>query len=337
MKNTITKIIMLVFIVCLTISGCKKASDTIPPAAVLPILTTTAVTGISGATAQSGGNITADGGNVITARGVCWNTTSGPSISNSKTTDGTGTGSFTSAIAGLNVGTTYYLRAYATNSAGTAYGNEVSLKTNATKDVYVAGAENGVAKVWKNGVATALTNGSNSGRAYSVFVSGTDIYAAGEERKIGSYYVAKVWKNGVATTLSSVSSGANSIYVSGTDVYVAGYESNGTNNVAKFWKNGVATTLSSVDSRAYSIYVSGTDVYVAGAENDVAKVWKNGVATTLSSVVSHANSIYVSGIDVYVAGDENYTIAKIWKNGVATSLTNGLGFSFAYCNSVIIK
>ena len=93
-------------------------------------LTTDAVTGITGTTALSGGNITDDGGGTITARGVCWSTSTGPTIGDSYTTDGSGLGAFTSNLTGLTVTTTYYVRAYATNSAGTAYGNEVSFTTN---------------------------------------------------------------------------------------------------------------------------------------------------------------------------------------------------------------
>ncbi|HBQ82564.1 MAG TPA: hypothetical protein DD745_06755 [Bacteroidales bacterium] len=96
---------------------------------VVPTITTTAVSEITTSTATSGGDVTADGGAPITVRGVCWNTSTGPSISNSKTTDETGTGSYSSSISGLAPGTTYYVRAYATNSAGTAYGNEVIFTT----------------------------------------------------------------------------------------------------------------------------------------------------------------------------------------------------------------
>lgn len=90
---------------------------TIPPAS------------ITQTTAVSGGNITSDGGSSVTSRGVCWSTNANPTIANDKTTDGSGTGNFTSTISGLTQGQTYYVRAYAINSAGTAYGNEVSFKT----------------------------------------------------------------------------------------------------------------------------------------------------------------------------------------------------------------
>lgn len=95
----------------------------------LAVVATTAVSGLTQTTAVSGGTITFDGGTSVVSRGVCWGTASNPTISGSKTTNGTGTGSFVSNITGLSASTTYYLRAYATNSAGTAYGNEISFTT----------------------------------------------------------------------------------------------------------------------------------------------------------------------------------------------------------------
>ena len=92
----------------------------------IPNTTTTAISGLTASTATSGGDVLSDGGQPVTARGVCWSTTSNPTIANSKTTDGSGLGSYTSTLTGLNPGITYYVRSYATNSAGTSYGNEVS-------------------------------------------------------------------------------------------------------------------------------------------------------------------------------------------------------------------
>ena len=97
-----------------------------------PTITTSSVTDITSTTATSGGSITSDGGATVTARGVCWNTTGAPSVADSHTTDGNGTGSFTSSLTGLTANTTYYVRAYATNSVGTGYGDEVSFTTNST-------------------------------------------------------------------------------------------------------------------------------------------------------------------------------------------------------------
>jgi len=96
----------------------------------LPELTTVGVTSITDTTAISGGNITTDGGSAITERGVVWSTSANPDISlSTKTVDGSGTGIFTSNITGLTSKTTYYVRAYATNAKGTAYGNELSFTT----------------------------------------------------------------------------------------------------------------------------------------------------------------------------------------------------------------
>jgi uncharacterized protein (TIGR02145 family) len=100
-------------------------------AALLPEITTKAVTDITQQGANSGGNVSSDGGAPVTALGVCWNTLSGPTISNNKTTDGNGTGTYSSNMTGLSLSTTYYVRAYATNSTGTAYGNEVYFTTAA--------------------------------------------------------------------------------------------------------------------------------------------------------------------------------------------------------------
>ncbi|GEM56644.1 hypothetical protein B0A58_11790 [Flavobacterium branchiophilum NBRC 15030 = ATCC 35035] len=100
-------------------------------AATIPTgITTIAVSTITQTSASSGGSITNDGGASITSRGVCWsNTTSSPTIANTKTIDGTGIGIFSSSLTSLTTGTTYYVRAYATNSAGTAYGTTSTFTT----------------------------------------------------------------------------------------------------------------------------------------------------------------------------------------------------------------
>jgi uncharacterized protein (TIGR02145 family) len=92
-------------------------------------LTTTKVSALKSTTVNSGGSITNDGGSRITARGVCWSISHNPTIEDSKTDDGIWKGSFTSSVSGLIDGTTYYVRAYATNGAGTAYGNELTFFT----------------------------------------------------------------------------------------------------------------------------------------------------------------------------------------------------------------
>ncbi|MEY4259909.1 MAG: hypothetical protein RL656_882, partial [Bacteroidota bacterium] len=95
-----------------------------------PTVTTTSITGITGTTATSGGNVTVQGSALVTARGIVWSTTQNPTVSlATKTSDGTGTGAFTSSLTGLTGGTIYYVRAYATSTAGTSYGAQVQFTT----------------------------------------------------------------------------------------------------------------------------------------------------------------------------------------------------------------
>ena len=97
--------------------------------AALPAVTTATAGAIGTTTATSGGTVTSDGGAAVTARGVCWSTTANPTVANTTVSNGTGTGVFTSTLSGLSAGTTYYVRAYVTNSAGTGYGESRSFAT----------------------------------------------------------------------------------------------------------------------------------------------------------------------------------------------------------------
>jgi hypothetical protein len=94
-----------------------------------PLVSTANVTNITNTSLTCGGNITNDGGTSVTSRGVCWSTSQSPTTANSKITNGIGIGSFTSTISGLTPGTTYYIKAFAVNSTGTGYGDQVTATT----------------------------------------------------------------------------------------------------------------------------------------------------------------------------------------------------------------
>jgi len=246
---------------------------------------------------------------------------------------------------------------------------------NKGKDVYIAGTgikkEQGssfsAAKLWKNGKDQYLTTDYNGGTAWSVYVSGKDIYVAGHEFK-GRFGlsgvpngVAVLWKNGVRQDLTdgTYSASAFSVYVSDNNVYVAGFEcvksGEYEQRVAKLWKNGVEQNLADAyGATATSVFVSNNDVYVAGNGLDGAKLWKNGEMQYLTDATfdTYASSVFVFGNDVYVTGsktwkngdvlysnggssifvsDNDVYVAgngKFWKNGVAQELTGSTSLTF---------
>lgn len=208
----------------------------------------------------------------------------------------------------------YALGYYPANGADTSYnisywknGNEVNLVQNIGSrvgitpivnygsDVYVAGVQeispnvqsgNDSIFYWKNGqrvyVASAMQNISTPGlSAYSVALSGSDIYIFGQMNVHATY-----WKNGVPTTLpDSINYGGGHPYsnashafaVSGKDVYIAG----SVNSKALYWKNGSINYLPN-GMYAFCIAVSGQDVYIGGMDNNGnAALWKNGVEEVL--------------------------------------------------------
>lgn len=127
-------------------TGCKSGNP--------PTVVTSPVTDITLTTASSGGNITDDGGSAVISRGICWSTDQEPTTDDNKTSDGTGTGQYTSDLTGLAENTTYYVRAYAVNSEGTAYGE---LQTFTTGEA---------------GMATVVTTPVNSLTENSVVAGG---------------------------------------------------------------------------------------------------------------------------------------------------------------------
>lgn len=199
------------------------------------------------------------------------------------------------------------------------------------KDIYVAGYETisdkVVAKYWKNGIGTALSDGVNYAKATSIFVDRNDVYVSGYEY-IGTNTVAKYWKNGMPFNLTNGAAlaTASSIFVSNGDVYVSGQEQSGDKFIAKYWKNGIPHNLSDGTKSSYTedIFVSGSDVYICGIQysdvnsNKTAIYWKNGTASNLTNEGYNcsAHSILLIENDLYVVGSEGNDV-KYWKNGTA--------------------
>ncbi|MDD3989568.1 MAG: hypothetical protein PHP30_05670 [Bacteroidales bacterium] len=114
----------LFILLLILVIGCKKE-----PPIILPEISTTVITNITNTSATSGGTITNDGNSPIWSRGVCWSINENPTVLDNKTSDESGIGVFTTSITGLTPNTTYYVRAYARNSQGLNYGNEVCFTT----------------------------------------------------------------------------------------------------------------------------------------------------------------------------------------------------------------
>ncbi|MFZ4707914.1 MAG: hypothetical protein ACOYMF_18075, partial [Bacteroidales bacterium] len=179
----------------------------------LPGVTTDPVTAITGSTATCGGNITSSGGEeIITARGVCWGTTSNPTLNDSSTSNGTGFGTFTSNLQGLSSGTTYYVRAYSVTVDGITYGATITFSTVAFPVVETKLASN-----------ITASSASSGGMVYSD--GGTSITACGVCWNISG--------NPTITDNKTVNSPESGVYTSnmipllpGTFYYVKAYVTN---------------------------------------------------------------------------------------------------------------
>ena len=174
MKKRLT--IFLLF--CSFISNAQRTmfevnNEYVAPA--LPVISTTIVSSIGNTTAISGGNITDDGGSYIISRGVVWSTSQSPTIAlSTKTITGAGAGNFTSSITGLSQSTTYYVRAYATNSTGTSYGTQISFTS--TEPIYTVTTSTG--RIWmdRNLGATRVPTSASDAQGYG------DLYQWGREK-----------------------------------------------------------------------------------------------------------------------------------------------------------
>jgi hypothetical protein len=147
----------------------------------LPKISTTVTSDITSSSAISGGNISTDGGAAVTTRGVCWSTSANPTTAAACTSNGTGTGSFSSSISGLAAGQTYHIRAYATNAVGTAYGLDQNFSTSsapptvltATISLITNSAAVGGGNVTLGGGAAITAKGVCWSTAANPVVSGT--------------------------------------------------------------------------------------------------------------------------------------------------------------------
>ncbi|MEI6753326.1 MAG: FISUMP domain-containing protein [Paludibacter sp.] len=292
--------------------------------ATLPTLSTTAIVSITASTATSGGNITSDGGANVTTRGVCWSTTTSPTISGSKTTDGIGTGTFTSAITGLNPNTIYYIRSYATNSVGTVYGNELNFTTLAALPTVSTTAISSIT----NNAATCGGTITNDGGA--TITSRGVCWGTSSSPTIANL---KTTDGTTTGTFTSSLTGLSNV----TTYYVRAYA---TNSVGTSYGNQVSfTTLATLPTLSTTAIVSITASTATSGGNITsdggANVTTRGVcwSTTTSPTISGSKTTDGIGTGTFTSAitglnpNTIYYIRSYATNSVGTVYGNELNFT----------
>lgn len=233
----------------------------------LPTVTTNdPIKDITKSTATAGGNVTSNGGSPITSRGVCWDTKTKPTISNTRTSETPGTGAFTSTITGLVQLTTYYVRAYATNSQGTEYGNEVSFQTTNTSIPTVTTVAGTAVSAFSATISGNVTDNGNSTLTERGIVWGTSMNVSILDNKSAD----------VSTTIGTFSRTITNL-LPGTNYFTRAYATNaigtGYGSVIPF---STPTTLPVVGSTALATSVTNNAAVSGG------NITSNG-GTTLSA------------------------------------------------------
>lgn len=274
----------------------------------LPTVSTSAISNITVTSASGGGNAISDGGATITAKGICYSQWGTPTIDSSHTSDGSGTGSFTSSLTGLTGGTTYYVRAYATNSVGTAYGDQVSFGTPITY-YNKADADISLASNWgtsSDGSGTSPVDFSGMSATYNVINTGATLGSALTISATGSKIVVGDGTNAIALTIPSAYPFAGTVDVA--------------NNATLNLQTTSGLTLGTLNAGSTVNYDgSNTLTVIAASYGNLGSTNDAGASRTLST----SGTISVAGN--FSAGSATYTVASstVTLNGTSAQTVNG--------------
>jgi len=274
-----------------TLKFCNGAPTWEDCPAVAPMVTSTALSNISNFMAICGGNISSDGGSSVSARGVCWSTSINPTVSlSTKTIDGSGIGSFSSNITSLSAGTTYYVRAYATNSVGTSYGNQLQFTTPAVPTIgqnYLGGK---VAYILQVG-----DPGYNANVIHGLIAASSDL-SLGIQWYNGSYIIS-------GTTGTSIGFGyANTntiVAVQGGGNYAAKICYDLVENGYSDWHLPSLDELNKLYINRASIGGFANDYYWSSTEFDYNDAWIQGFSNGIQINDGKYNEQYVRAVRAF--------------------------------------
>ncbi len=248
----------------------SEVSFTTQQALTVPTVTTSQVTNIQQTSATGGGNVTNSGGSNVTERGICWGTSHNPTTSGSHASNGTGTGSYTVNMSGLSPGTTYYVRAYAINSQGTAYGSEVTFTTtaglptvttsqvtNITQTSATGGGNvtaTGGANVTERGICWGTSHNPTTSNSHANNGTGTGTYTVNMTSLTANtiYYVRAYAINSAGTAYGSEVSFTTSDIPNYTIAVSANPSSGGTVSGGGTYQQGQSCTVTATANTGYT-------------------------------------------------------------------------------------
>lgn len=332
-----------------------KASAFAPEAtftrATAPILTTNTIQNVQANSATGGGNISSDGGSNVTARGIVWSTSQNPTLSSNlgQTNDGNGTGNYTSSLTGLNQFTTYYVRAYATNSIGTSYGQQVQFTT--TKQI---------TEVFTN----SFTGVYQSDSRWCDFDMDGDLDFAINGRN-GSYGYTRFYRNNGGSFSQVFANQVEGLYYSSIDwgdydndgdpdLLVTGRRSNGV-RLTQIYRNNSGNSLTAVYTNTLQSVYQGDakwgdynndgllDIAIIGSSNSGNKtfIYKNtgsGFTEEFNNQIVGATRGSLNWGDYDNDGDLDIVISGYGNGGPITKLyrnNDGQGFSEVFSGTFI--